>query len=64
MADKRALLIAKLKSLSEAHNEKQRQYQLENNLSSEVGCFTKEICLIASLMPLVWQLGVTVDEYR
>lgn len=55
-------LIDELKKLAKTHKIKQTQYQLENNLSEECGCITRESCKIAMLTVEMLNLGVTFND--
>lgn len=54
--NERDKLIHRLKSLIEANAIKQRLYQEQNGVSSDVGCLTKEACEMASLFPQMQRL--------
>lgn len=60
--NEREQLICRLKSLLETHKLKQRQYQEENNLGSEVGCISRESLIIASLLPQMQALKVSFED--
>jgi len=62
MLAERDKLIHRLKMLVAANDIKQKQYRKENNLSEEVGCLTRESCIMASLLPQMNRLGITFDD--
>lgn len=63
-SEEKDVLIKRLKYLLITHDMKQAKYQNENGLDPEVACFTKESLVIASLLPKMLQLGVTLDDCR
>ena len=60
--NERDKLISRLKILIDIHTAKQKKYQEENKLSSDVGCITREAYEIAELFPQVLKLGITLDD--
>lgn len=51
-----------LKELVKINKIKQKQYQIEKGCGDEVGFFTKEIMLLASHLPQMRRLGITIDD--
>jgi hypothetical protein len=61
MSDRDRLII-RLKNLLAIHKAKQEKWQAENKLRPDVGCLTREACIITCLYPQMRQLGVTFND--
>ena len=64
MVDEREKLILKLKTLLKIHNAKMEQWQKDNNLSTEVGCITREAFIMTSLIPEMQRLKISIEDYQ
>ena len=60
--NERELLIRKLKQLIENNEIKQQKYRQQYNLSCEYGCLTREVFMMAKMLPSMHQLGVTFND--
>ena len=58
------ILITRLKKLVAIHNEKQKQWQKDHNLSEEVGCITREGCQITALLPEIQRFGIKLEDIK
>lgn len=55
-------LIQTLKHLIHANKVKQLKFQEQHYFGEEVGCITKEACVMASLLPKMHELNVKFDD--
>ena len=60
--DEKQQLINRLKVLIKINQAKQKKYQDENGLSSDVGCITRESFEMARLVPKMQSLNIKLED--